>query len=163
MPKIKIKEPKLKWVISLSGPVLSLVTFVITFYIDPLNFGQLQPMSAIPAFLLAIIILIISQQLSTHYEIAKATLYSDRIYEAVKSYLHVITMGSPENAMKYINDSLPSLREVKNTSFNLPGADEEERANEKLYDTAHYETTIKNIARYSKKGCRFWSTVETRM
>jgi len=140
----------LKWVYNLAGPVSSLAAFLITYYLDPLNFGAQQPMAAIPAFLLSIVILIINQNISTGHEMQKASLYSDRIYEAVKDYLHVTSLGSPEKSMEYIASRIPALREVKNTSFNLE--DEIERADEKFYETGSYVNATQQIALYSTKN-----------
>ena len=92
----------IKWIYMLAGPILALAAFILTYYIDPLNFGSQQPLASIPAFLLSIIILIINQNLSTNHEIQKASVYSDKIYEAIKNYMHVTPVGSPEKAMQYI-------------------------------------------------------------
>ncbi|MCE2027496.1 hypothetical protein [Sessilibacter corallicola] len=140
----------IKWAYTLAGPVLALIAFIITFYFDPLNFGSQQPLSAIPAFLLSIIILIINQNISTNHEMQRASIYSDRIYEAIKDYMHVTPAGSPENAMQYIIGRIPILREVKNTSFNIEG--EIERADEKFYKTSQYYEAKQQIANYSTRG-----------
>lgn len=147
------------WVHNLAGPILSLITFVLTFYVDPLNFGQLQPLAAIPAFLLSIIILIITQNINTNYEIRKASIYSDRIYEAVKDYLHVTKVGSPERAMAYINSRIPAIREAKNTSFNIEQT--VERAEEKFYESDGYTDTIKLITTYTSKNL-IWKDIVDR-
>jgi len=140
----------LKWFFIIGGPALSLITFLITYFLDPLNFGDQKTLAALPAFLLSIIILIINQNISTSYEIQKASIYSNRIYEAIKDYLHVTTLGSPENATDYIASRLPALREVKNTSFNLE--DEIERADEKLFETDSYSLVAKLIVTYTAKN-----------
>lgn len=135
---------------ALAGPVLALIAFIVTYFIDPLQFGEQQPLSAVPAFLLSIIILIINQNISTNKEMQKASIYSDRIYEAIKDYMHVTPLGSPEKAIQYINSRLPALREAKNTTFNIEG--EIERADEKFYDTEQYSEASHQIATYSNKG-----------
>lgn len=140
----------IKWAYTLAGPILALIAFVVTYYIDPLNFGDKQPLSAIPAFLLSIVVLIINQNISTNHEIQKASVYSDRIYEAIKDYMHVTPLGSPEKAMQYISGRIPILREVKNTSFNIEG--EMERADEKFYTTEPYLDSQQKIAIYTTKG-----------
>ena len=139
-----------KWIYSFVGPVLSLIAFIITYFLDPLNFGNQQPISAIPAFLISIVILLISHNINTSYALRKSNLYSDRIYEAVKDYLHVTSLGSPQKAFQYIISRLAVLREVKNTSFNL--SDQIERADEKFYDTEVYESAMSEIAKYACKN-----------
>ncbi len=139
-----------KWPPILAGPILSVVVFVVTFYLDPLNFGEHEPIAAIPAFLFSIIVLLIHQGLNTASEVHKTSLISDRIYEAIKDYLHVTPIGSPERAMQYINSRIPILREAKNTSLNLD--DEMERAAEKFYDTDTYKETKQKIAEHAFKN-----------
>jgi len=138
-----------KWVYMLVGPVLAIVAFVGAYFIDPLQFGGPGPTAAIPAFLLSIVILLIGQNISTHKEIEKTSIYSDRIYDAIKDYMHVIPVGSPEKAIQYIISRLPALREAKNTSFNIEF--EIERADEKFYDTDQYINSLNQIATYSTK------------
>ena len=134
---------------ALIGPILSLIAFIITYFIDPLNFGGQQPMAAVPAFLLSVVILIINQNINTNIEIRKASIYSGRIYEAIKDYLHVTKLGSPENAVSYINSRMPSLREAKNTTFNTVQA--LDRAEEKFYETDSYLDTMQLIAMHCSK------------
>lgn len=43
------------------SPILSLISFVLVYYLDPLNYGEHVSLTAIPAFLLSIIILVIGQ------------------------------------------------------------------------------------------------------
>jgi len=138
-----------KYIFIIIGPIISLIAFVITYYLDPLNFSNQQPYSALPAFLVSIVILIINHNINTSYELKKVNQYSDHIYDAVKDYLHVMTLGSPEKALSYVISRLPILREVKNTSFNL--FDHLERADEKFYDTELYKDSLNQIAYYSCK------------
>jgi hypothetical protein len=135
------------------GPVLSLIAFVLTYYINPLKFGGQTPLAALPAFLLAIVILLISHNIAAFRELERASTDSDRIYEAVKDYLHVTKVGSPELAMQYVIARLPILREVRNTSFNL--RDEVERADEKLYETAIYVGASRQIAEWTARELRW--------
>lgn len=139
-----------KWVYVITGPLLSLITFVLTYYLDPLNFSDRASLTALPAFLFSIIILLITHYISTNTELEKNTKYSDRIYEAVKDYLHITKIGSPEKAIEYVNSRLPSLKEVKNTSFNI--LEEQERTEEKLYYTESYNEMTKSISTYTNKG-----------
>lgn len=138
-----------KWLGILSGPILSLIAFVVSYYLDPLKFGNQEELAAIPALLFSIIVLLIGQGINTDLEIRKASMYSGQACEAVKDYLHVIKIGSPEKALQYIIGRLPSLREVDNTSFNIEG--EQERASEKYYDTETYNDSCKQISYYASK------------
>lgn len=131
------------WLPIVSGPVTSLVAFFLAYWLDPLSLKQ---MSAIPAFFLSVIVLMIAQWFVTVQEIQKTAVYSDRLYGAIKNYLHVTPVGSPEEALRYVNSRLPILREVQNTSFNIQ--DSIERADEKLYLTDVYEDLLTNIAIY---------------
>src|ERR1700732_3042882 len=133
-----------RWVPLVVGPLLSLISFVLAYFVDPLNFGSSKPLAAIPAFLLAIVVLLISQNIAALRELEEASLHSDEIYNAVKNYLHVTKVGSPETAMAYVIGRLPILEEVRNTTFNL--RDEVERAGEKFYETETYAKVAQQIA-----------------
>lgn len=52
---------KKQLLILIVSPILSLISFILTYYLDPLNYGNNISLAAIPAFLLSIIILIIGQ------------------------------------------------------------------------------------------------------
>lgn len=132
------------------GPVLSLIAFVVTFYLDPLRFGSQEPLAALPAFLLSVLILIINHQFTTTNEMQKNSEVSDKIIDAIKDYMHVTSLGSPRKAQEYINGRLPSLREVQNTSFNLEF--ESERANEKYYNTETFEALGRLINHHCRKS-----------
>ena len=138
-----------KWVGILSGPILSLIAFIISYYLDPLNFSGQKELAAIPALLFSVIVLLIGQGINTDLEIRKASMYSGQACEAVKDYLHVIKVGSPEKALQYIIGRMPSLREVDNTSFNTEG--ELERSAEKYYETDTYNDSCKQIAYYASR------------
>ena len=139
----------IKWLIILGSPLLSIITFLITYYVDPLDFNSHSPLAAVPATLFSIIILIIGQNISTHFEIRNTSEYSDRIYKAVKDYLHVTSVGSPERALEYISSRMVSLREVKNTSLNTEF--ESDRSDEKLYNTETYFDMSKQIGLLTSK------------
>lgn len=142
-----------QWIALLAGPVLALISFVAAYYLDPLNFGGRSALASVPAFLLAIVILLISHNLAAVREIERASAYSDRIYEAVKDYLHVTKVGSPEAAFQYVMARLPILLEVRNTTLNLP--DELERSDEKLYETPVYQDAGRHVADWASKGGRW--------
>lgn len=129
------------WMPIVSGPILSLVVFFLAFWLDPMG---LKEMSGMPAFFLSVIFLMIGQWFATIQELQKSAVYSDRLYAAIKNYLHVTPIGSPEEAFRYILGRMPALREVKNTSFNIEG--ETDRSYEKLYETEIYDDTSKKIA-----------------
>ena len=111
--------------ILISSPILSLVSFVLTYFWDPLNYQEHVSLVAIPAFLLSIIILVIGQIITIHNEVERVSVDSERIYETVKSYLHVTKMGTPQSAWRYIIDRLPILEYVQDTSFNFEDEKEE--------------------------------------
>lgn len=141
---------KSTWKSKLIGPILSIVIFIVTYFSNAFNFAETQPLSAIPAVLFAMVILIISNNITTSLEIQKASAYSERICNAVKDNINVITLGTPESALEYIESKLSSLKEVKNTSFNIEK--EIERANEKFYDTDIYSKLNQQISIYVSKG-----------
>jgi hypothetical protein len=156
----KVPRGSSQWIALLAGPVLALVSFVAAYYVDPLNFGDRAPLAAIPAFLMAVVILLISHNLAAMQEVERASAYSDRIYEAVKDYLHVTKVGSPEASLHYVLGRLPILREVRNTTFNLP--DEIERSDEKFYETAIYKDVSRKVAEWAAKERRWKDVGDTR-
>lgn len=137
------------WVL-LIGPILSLVAFVITYFLDPLNYSVQSSLAAIPAFLLSVIILIISHLIVIFKEVEKVSSDSDRIREAVKNYLHVTKIGTPKKAWEYIIHRLPTLDYVQNTSFNF--GDENEQSTERLYDDGNYQQSVIQIAHQIDQG-----------
>ena len=142
--------------ILIASPILSLISFVFTYLLDPLNYQEHVSLAAIPAFLLSIIILIIGQIITIHNEVEKVSVDSERIYETVKNYLHVTKMGTPQSAWKYIVERLPILEYVQNTSFNFE--DEKQESNERLYDNDVYQQSLKIIAKYVNKGLK-WNDI----
>lgn len=145
-----------QWVALLAGPTLALASFVVAYIVNPLNFSGREPLAAVPAGLLAVVILVISNNLTSHREIERASGFSDRIHEAVRDYLHVTKVGSPAAALGYVSTRLPILEEVRNTSFNLPG--ETDRADEKLYETDEYANWTEAIAAWTSGG-KIWKDV----
>lgn len=123
------------------GPIFSFVTFVAMWRINPLRLEQL---SGIPAFFVSMIVLMISQWVVTIRQLQKTAENSDKLHDAIKNYLHVTPVGSPEEALRYIEGRLPAIREVMNTSFNIE--DESERSDEKLYQTQVYDDLSRAIA-----------------
>ena len=142
--------------ILIASPVLSLISFVLAYFLDPLNYQEHVSLAAIPAFLLSIIILVIGQIITIHNEVEKVSVDSERIYETVKNYLHVTKMGTPQSAWKYIIERLPILEYVQNTSFNFE--DEKEESNERFYDNDVYQQSLKMIAKYVNKGLK-WNDI----
>lgn len=142
--------------ILVSSPILSLISFVLVYYLDPLNYGNHVSLAAIPAFLLSIIILVIGQIITIHNEVEKVSIDSERIYETVKNYLHVTKIGTPQSAWSYVIERLPILEFVQNTSFNYE--DEQEETNERLYANDIYQKSLKTIAKYVNKGLK-WNDI----
>lgn len=146
----KNKSAKKQCLILIVSPLLSLVSFVLTYYIDPLNYGQNASMASIPAFLLSIIILVIGQIIAIHNEIERVSVDSERIYETVKNYLNVTKLGTPQSAWKYIIDKLPILEYVQNTSFNFK--DECDLTSERLYESDKYQQSFDKITKFIHRG-----------
>lgn len=141
---------KKQYIILSISPLLALTSFVITYYLDPLNYGENGSLASIPAFLLSIIILVIGQIIAIHNEVEHISADSDRIYETVKNYLNVTKLGTPQSAWKYIIDKLSILEYVQNTSFNFD--EEYEIADERLYCGETYQHSFNVIAKYINKG-----------
>ncbi len=139
------------------GPVLALLGFFFTYWLDPLGYGSKQAATSIPAFLLSIIILLIDHGRIVAKETKKMSEISFSVYEAVKNNLHVTKFGSPEKAIEYINSRMSSLKEVNNTSFNLVGASE--KAENKFYKTTIYDQFQNNIARYTSTRELIWQDI----
>lgn len=140
-----------KWLLLLIfNSLLSIVVFVISYFLDPLKYTSQTTLAAIPAFLLSIIVLIIGQNISTHNEIDKVSDDSEIICETVKNYLHVTKIGTPKSAWEYIINRLPVLEFVQNTSFNY--MDESEQTRERLYDGLIYQQSYSRIAKYVNRG-----------
>ena len=137
-------------VITIFNSLLAIITFVLTYYLDPLKYTSQSSLAAIPAFLLSVIILIIGQSITTHNEVEKVSEDSERICETVKNYLHVTKMGTPKHAWEYVINRLPVLEYVQNTSFNF--GDEIEQTNERLYDGTSYRNSLSQIASQVNRG-----------
>ena len=135
------------------SPILSLISFILTYFLDPLNYQEHVSLAAIPAFLLSIIILVIAQIITIHNEVEKVSVDSERICETVKNYLHVTKMGTPQSAWRYIIERLPILEYVQNTSFNFE--DEKEESSERLYNNDVYQQSLKTISKYVNKGLKW--------
>jgi hypothetical protein len=134
------------WLPIVAGPAIALIVFLAGYWIDPLG---LKETKGIAAFFFSVIVLMIGQWLVTVTEVQKTACYSDRLYDAIKNYLHVTAVGSPEEALRYIQGRLPILREVQNTRLNIP--EEAERADEKLYESSAFEGLLSQIPMYCKK------------
>lgn len=147
---MKKTNSKKQLIVLLFNSVLSVVVFVITYFLDPLKYTSQSTLAAIPAFLLSIIVLIISQNITTHNEVEKVAEDSTLICETVKNYLHVTKIGTPKYAWEYIINRLPVLEYVQNTSFNFE--DETEQSNERLYEGDTYQQSYRTIAKHINHG-----------
>lgn len=141
------------WLPIVGGPVISLGSFFLIWWLNPFGASQL---SEIPAFFVSVVVLVISQWLVTVREIQKTATISKGIHEAVKNYLHVIPVGTPEAAIEYVISRISSLRYVMNTSFTTQA--ESERIDEKLYQTAVYDLFSEKIAEASR-GTIVWKDI----
>ncbi|MBV2183027.1 MAG: hypothetical protein KUL88_00595 [Rhizobium sp.] len=133
------------WIPIVAGPAAALIAFVVGYWLDPLG---LKEAKGVAAFFLSVLLLMIAQWLVTVTEVQKTAIYSDRLYDAIKNYLHVTKIGSPEEALRYIHERLPVLREVQNTRLNIP--EEIERSDEKLYVSSAFEDLLNDIPAYCK-------------
>ena len=149
MKKIK-KETLIKILTSSIGPLLSLISFVVVYYYDPFKLSAKQDLASIPAFLLSVVILLISQTIDMSIENHKGNKNYGNIYDAVKTHLKVITMGAPDIAFNYVINNLKNLKEVRNTSLNYK--DEIEKTNEQLYETKIYNSSIYEISTFAKEN-----------
>jgi len=141
---------KKHWLHIVIGPVLAVSTFIVAYFLDPFNFGEGQPMAAIPALIFSISVLTLNQNFNVDQQLRKSTLYSGRIYGAVKDYMHVTPIGSYESAMEYIHSRLPALSEVKNTSFTLPEGLRSEQ--DSYLESKGYASFLDRLSELSNKG-----------
>ena len=132
------------------GPILSLITFIVTYFLDPLGYNTNSSLAAIPAFLFSIIVLIITHIIIIFREVEKVSADSYQIHEIVKNYLHVTKVGTPKKAWEYIIHRLPVLDYVQNTSFNF--GDEIEQSSERLYNDTCYQQSVTKIASQIEHG-----------
>lgn len=144
---------KKQLILIIFNSILSVLVYVITYYLDPLNFSAQSSLAALPAFFLSVIVLIIGQNIATHSEVEKAAESSELTQETVKNYLHIVKIGNPRNAWQYIIDRLPVLEYVQNTSFNFE--DEEEQTAERLYDDFLYQQSLSKIAKAVNQGLKW--------
>lgn len=144
---------KSQWISLLIGPILAIAGFVVAYYINPLNFSDRTSTAAVPAFLLSVVILIIGHNIATFREVERVSADSDRIYEAVREYLHVTKIGPPKLAWDYVMKRLPILDDVRNTSFNI--AEEAERSAERFYETQQYQGAASDIVHWTERSLRW--------
>lgn len=135
---------------SLISLILAVISFVFGTIIDPLKFDVL---SAIPAFLLSIVILLIGQILTIQSEVDKVSNESSEICSTVKNSIHVTKIGTPKKAWEYVVSRLAVLDYVQNTSFNYE--DEIEQTEYRLYSADIYKKSIKDISNNIKRGLQW--------
>lgn len=141
------------WIGFIAGPLAAIASFVIAYFIDPLNFGEHDPLAAIPAFLLAVVVLMIGQNVAAYREIEQIAGSTRETSELVRNYLHVTKIGSTEEGIRYVASRLSLLHEARNTSFNVHGYTE--RANDMFYDTEPYDRLSDAIAKWAGRGVRW--------
>lgn len=151
MPRTWLQGPR--WVFLVAGPILSLIAFVVAYYIDPLNFGSNAPLAAVPAFLLSIVVLLIAHNLAAFRELERVSQDADQINDSVKNYLHITKVGTPEKAIQYVLGRLPIVAEVKSTRLNM--VDEIERVDERLYSSKAYTDMDPHILRWTRRHLRW--------
>lgn len=141
------------WAVLLTGPILAVLVFVMTYFFDPLNLGEQTTLAALPAFLFSVVILLIIQSVTTYQEVDRLAAESDRLHEAVQSVLHVTKVGTPKTAWEYIMSRLPAVERVVNTSLNIP--EEYDRISESLYEHDSYLRSPPEIADAVRRGLRW--------
>lgn len=134
----------------ISSIILAVIAFVFGTFWDPLSYKAL---SAIPAFLLSVVILLIVQVISIQSEVDKVSDTSETICDTVKNYIHVTKMGPPKHAWKYVISRFPVLDFVQNTSFNYK--DEIDQTEYRLYSSDTYKKSLKEISNHVKKGLQW--------
>ena len=139
------------------GPIIALIVFFFSYWLDPLGYGPKQVATAIPAFLLSIVILLIDHGRIVSRATKNISKISFSVSETVKNYLHVTKFGSPDKAIEYINSRISSLKEVNNTSFNLEGANE--KAENKFYKTTTYQQFQNKIIESSSSTGLIWQDI----
>lgn len=145
------------WVAMVVGPMISIVAFFGTYLADPIKFGDKDgALAAVPSLALAVLLLFITVTIASHVDSTRSVEGTDRIYEAVKNYLHVTKLGTTQHAWAYVMARLPAIEEVRNTSFNL--VDEMERPVERLYGSEVYQQGPRKVATASARGLR-WKDV----
>lgn len=153
---VKERTTVAQWLYLLVGPILSIACFVVTYYGNIFSLGK-DPLSSIPALLFSILVLIVTQSLSTHLEVKKTKHEYSNILETVKRYNHVISIGSPEVAMQYVGDRLQLLNEVWNTSVNMKK--EEEDAEYNIYSRDSYLKTYERALRLCRENKLLWKDI----
>lgn len=144
------KDILIKILTSCIGPILSLISFIVVYHYDPLKLSEKQDLASIPAFLLSIVVLLITQTIDISIESHKGNTNYGNIYDAVKTHLKVITMGTPDVAFNYVINNLKNLKEVRNTSLNY--STEIEKTTEQFYDTKIYKNGMNEIANFARNN-----------
>ena len=106
----KMNSSTKQLILLIFNSVLTIATFVITYYIDPLKYTSQSSLAAVPAFLLSIIVLIIGQNITTHNEVQKVSNnYSDLEYDDEGNIIHGVWSGHSwmwlEGGMESINST----------------------------------------------------------
>lgn len=71
----KMNSSTKQLILLIFNSVLTIATFVITYYIDPLKYTSQSSLAAVPAFLLSIIVLIIGQNITITIPSKEKTLH----------------------------------------------------------------------------------------
>lgn len=148
-----MKRRVLSVIALVAAPVLAVAAFLVSYYFDPLSFSHHSSIVALPAFLFSIVVLLIGQGILARQELLDSKRHTDRIYRAVRNYLHITKVGTPVHAFEYMLSRLPGLEEVKNTSFTTEFL--AERAEEKFYESPEYVNASAKIADATHRGVRW--------
>ena len=145
------------------GPITAIISFLVGYF--GLNIFSISTTNnAVPALTFSILILLISHFFTiqkevekTTDELQKASIYSDKIYEAVKDNLHIIKLGVPITAIAYIESKIPKLVAANNPSINW--GDEYTISEKKFYDTDKYDQFHETLCKNVGERTLFWREV----
>lgn len=155
------KQIIISTVINVLEIVLSLVSYILFIYFDPLKVSDTQSLSSLPSFFITIIIMILGNLINTavamHSYSEKLNIIKNEVNEGnaniikqIKENINVTKVGYPEEAFGYIISKLNNVEEIKNTSFTVTERNDD--AKNHLYDTEKYINGLKSIKKYVTDG-----------
>ncbi|MCU0433566.1 MAG: hypothetical protein MUC87_08950 [Bacteroidia bacterium] len=131
--KEKINTTLLETIVS---PLLAIVTFLISnYYMKSGNLTDTEKTLLPLSF--AMLISYLSHTIVSFIEKKRYSDSINQLFETVKKYNHVITIGSPTTAISYVTQRLDILDSVWNTSIN--SEKEEALSTDALYDSGNSE------------------------
>jgi hypothetical protein len=146
----------LRLTLLLVPPVLAIVSFFATYFFDFLDARNRVQVAALPALTLSILILLVGLYVVLFRELGKTADGTDSTLQAVKGALHIVKMGPPKKAQKYIESRLASIEGVRNTSFILDR--EVDRANDRFYGSVEFQSLEAKLIGWAR-GNVHWTDV----